>query len=67
MNILQHSICSLHEYTTTFYLQFSFINFLNGPKGDNTDWVKDIAVPNKNNVTVGDFNAHPLFGKTDVP
>ena len=27
-------------------------------KGDNTDWINDIALSDKNYVIVGDFNAH---------
>ena len=41
--------------------------FQNRPKGDNTDWRKDIAPSNKSYVFVGNFNAHAPFGeKTDV-
>ena len=39
------------------------VYFSNGPKGDNTDWLKDIALSNKSYVIVGDFNAHAPFGE----
>ena len=40
------------------------VYFSNGPKGDNTDWLKDIALSNKRYVILGDFNAHaPFRGK----
>ena len=45
---------------------FYFISlyFPNGPKGDNTDWLKDIALSNKSYLIMGDFNAHaPFLGK----
>ena len=38
------------------------VYFSNGPKGDNTDWLKDIALSNKSYVIVGDFTAHAPFG-----
>ena len=34
------------------------VYFPNGPKGDNTDWLKDIPLSNKSYVIMGDFNAH---------
>ena len=37
------------------------VYFPNGPKGDITDWLKDIALSNKSYVFVGDFNAHAPF------
>ena len=48
----------INEKTT---LNVISVYFPNGPKGDNTDWIKDIALSNKNYVTVGDFNAHAHF------
>ena len=39
----------------------SSLYFPNGPKGDNTDWLKDIALSNKSYVIMGDFNAHAPF------
>ena len=39
------------------------VSFRNGPKGDNTDWLKDFALSNKSYVIVGDFNTHAPFGE----
>ena len=39
------------------------VYFPNGLKGDNTDWLKDIALSNKSYVMVGDFNARAPFGE----
>jgi len=36
--------------------------FPNGTKGDNTNWLKVIALSNKRCVIVADFNAHAHFG-----
>ena len=48
----------LNEQTT---LNVISVYFPNRPKGDNTDWLKDIALSNKSYVIVGDFNAHAHF------
>ena len=39
------------------------MTFRNGSEGNNTGWLKNIALPNKNYVIVGDFNAHEPFGE----
>ena len=38
------------------------VYFPNGTKGDNTNWLKDIALSNKSCVIVGDFNVHAHLG-----
>ena len=48
----------INEQTT---LNIISVYFPNGPKGDNTDWLKDIALSNKSYVIMGDFNAHAPF------
>ena len=48
----------INDHTT---LNVISVYFPNGPKGDNTDWLKDIALSNKRYVIVGDFNAHAPF------
>ena len=35
--------------------------FSNGPKGDNTGWIKDIVLSNKNYAIVGEFNVYAPF------
>ena len=49
----------INEQTT---LNVISVYFANGPKGDNTDWLKDFALSDKSYVIVGDFNAYaPLL------
>ena len=50
----------LNEQTT---LNVISVYFPNGPKGDNVDWLKDIALSNKSYVIVGDFNTRAPFGE----
>ena len=52
------AIVKINEQTT---LNVISVYFPNGPKGDNTDWLKDIALSNKSYVIVGDFNTHAPF------
>ena len=52
------AMVKINEQTT---LNIISVYFPNGPKGDNTDWLKDIALTNKSYVIVGDFNAHAPF------
>jgi len=37
------------------------VYFSNGPKGDNTGWIKDIVLSNKNYAIVGEFNVYAPF------
>jgi len=52
------AMVKINEQTT---LNVISVYFPNGPKGDNTDWLKDIAPSNKSYVIVGDINAHAPF------
>ena len=52
------AMVKINEQTT---LNIISVYFPNGPKGDNTDWLKDIALSNKSYVIMGDFNAHAPF------
>ena len=54
------AMVKINEQTTRNVIS---VYFLNGPKGDNTNWLKDIALSNKSYVIVGDFNAHAPFGE----
>ena len=42
-------------------LHFISVYLPNGPNGDNTDWLNNIALSNKKWVILGDFNAHAPF------
>ena len=48
----------INEQTT---LDIISVSFPNGPKGDSTDWLKDIVLSNKSYVVVGDFHAPCSF------
>ena len=52
------AMVKINEQTT---LNVISVYFQNGPKSDNTDWIKDIALSNKSYVIVEDFNAHAPF------
>ena len=52
------AMVKINEQTT---LNVISVYFPNRPKGDNTDWLKDIALSNKIYVIVGDFNAQAPF------
>ena len=52
------AMVKINEQTT---LNIISVYFPNGPKGNNTDWLKDTALSNKSYVIVGDFNAHAPF------
>ena len=52
------AMVKINEQTT---LNVISVYIPNGPKGDSTDWIKDIALSNKNYVIAGDFNAHAPF------
>ena len=57
------AVVKINEQTT---LNVISVYFPKGPEGDNTNWLKDIALSNKRYVIVGDFNAHAPFGETDT-
>ena len=54
------AVVKINEQTT---LNVISVYFPKGPEGDNTNWLKDIALSNKRYVIVGDFNAHAPFGE----